>query len=88
MIWLMFGIFSPLENDNIKTILSNESGLPEENIEFSKVSQLYFFLNGTFPHQNICILDIQSALLWNGNNTTCNEFPLSSAQDGAMFFYR
>lgn len=85
---IRFSIFPPIENDNIKEILAKESGLHEENIEFAKVNQLYFFLNGTSPHQNISILDVQTSLLWNGNPTTCNDFPLNSAQDGAMFFYR
>lgn len=81
-------IFPLIEDDNIKEILAKESGLPDENVEFAKVNQLYFFLNGTSPHQNISILDVQTSLLWNGNPTTCNDFPLNSAQDGAMFFYR
>lgn len=85
---ICFSIFLSIENDNIKEIFAKESGLPEENIEFAKVNQLNFFLNGTSPHQNISILDVQTSLLWNGNPTTCNDFPLSSAQDGAMFFYR
>ncbi|XP_055315105.1 ubiquitin carboxyl-terminal hydrolase 47 isoform X3 [Sitodiplosis mosellana] len=69
------------EKDNMKSVLSQHSGIPEENIEFAKVQ-------GTFPHHSVSILEIHTSLLWNSNPTTLNEFPLSNSQDGIMFFYR
>ncbi|XP_031619612.1 ubiquitin carboxyl-terminal hydrolase 47 isoform X2 [Contarinia nasturtii] len=69
------------EKDNMKSALSQHSGITEENVEFAK-SQ------GTFPNHNVSILEIHTSMLWNSNPTTLNEFPLSNSQDGIMFFYR
>lgn len=35
--WIDFTVFSFIDKDNIKSVLSQHSGIPEENIEFAKV---------------------------------------------------
>ncbi|KAM7354871.1 ubiquitin specific protease 47 isoform 2-T2 [Cochliomyia hominivorax] len=69
------------KNSEIRNAISNLSGIPEDNIAYTKA-------NGYFPYTNVSLLTIHSAMTWFSVPSTLDKYPLSSAVSGNLFFYK
>ncbi|XP_065359393.1 ubiquitin carboxyl-terminal hydrolase 47 isoform X2 [Calliphora vicina] len=69
------------KNSEMRQTISKLSGIPEDNVAYTKV-------NGYFPYTNVSLLTINSAMTWFSVPSTLDKYPLSSAVSGNMFFYK
>lgn len=68
-------------NSDIRKVLADVSGIPEENVAYSRVT-------GSFPCTNISLLAINSSMSWFTNSATTENYPLYLSQDGSVYFYK
>ncbi|XP_023308993.2 ubiquitin carboxyl-terminal hydrolase 47 isoform X1 [Lucilia cuprina] len=69
------------KNSEMRNAISQISGIPEDNVAYTKV-------NGYFPYTNVSLLTINSAMTWFTVPSTMDKYPLSSAVSGNLFFYK
>ncbi|XP_037900958.1 ubiquitin carboxyl-terminal hydrolase 47 isoform X2 [Glossina fuscipes] len=69
------------KHSEIQNALSKLSGIPEENIAYTKV-------NGYFPNTNVSLLSINNAMSWISMPATVDKYPLISTVTGNMYFYK
>lgn len=63
----------------LKQKLSQESGIPEEFVEFACPKSMFTDMN---------VLNIHDDPIWNPDATNLNDWPLQIYDDGSIVFYR
>uniref|UniRef100_A0A1A9W4U0 Ubiquitin carboxyl-terminal hydrolase 47 n=1 Tax=Glossina brevipalpis TaxID=37001 RepID=A0A1A9W4U0_9MUSC len=69
------------KHSEVRNSLSKLSGIPEENIAYTKV-------NGYFPNTSVSLLSINNAMSWISIPATVDKYPLISTVTGNMYFYK
>lgn len=69
------------KHSEIRSVLSNLSSIPEDNVSYTKV-------NGYFPYTNVSLLTINSTMSWFSMPATLDKYPLTSTVSGNLYFYK